>query len=307
LLLGNHFANTLGVNGRYLLGQAHLLRTDNLTGLRELLVGNLEVILMTLAPLAGALLVAAVGANVAQVGLRVTPKAMAPKLEKLNPITGMKKFFQKRALFELVKHLIKITVIAWLAYVTIAALMEELGAMPLLNLPDLLAVGRSGFLQLVSRLVALMFLLAIIDWTWQRYDFEQNLKMSKYEVRQDTKDIEGDPQIKARIRGLQMEMARKRMLAQVPEADVVITNPTHYAVALQYERGTPAPIVVAKGRDHVAAVIRKIARRARVPVIENKPVARALYEQVEVGRGIPESLYQVVAEILAYVYRLKRA
>jgi len=131
--------------------------------------------------------------------------------------------------------------------------------------------------------------------------------MSKHEVKQENKDIEGDPQIKARIRGLQMEMARKRMLVDVPTADVVVTNPTHYAVALKYEAGAVAPKVIAKGTDNLAEVIKKIARKARVPVIENRSLARTLYRQVNLGDLIPDSLYKAAAEVLAYVYRLRKA
>ncbi|MFO7653885.1 MAG: flagellar biosynthesis protein FlhB [Candidatus Krumholzibacteriia bacterium] len=306
VLLGGHFGRVLGRNGSYLLGQAHVLQVDNPAGLQLLLMGNLQVFGWALAPLVGAILVAALLANVAQVGLQVTPAAMAPRPEKLNPLTGMKRFFQKRTFFELVKNLLKIGVLSLLALVTIRSLLGEMNATPLLALPDVLAVGRHGFVQLVARLLAVMFVLAIVDWFWQRRQHEDSLKMSKHEIKQEGKDMEGDPQIKARVRGLQMEMARKRMLTAVPQADVVVTNPTHLAVALKYERGAAAPVVVAKGADHLAGIIRKIARESRVPVIENKPVARALYE-VPLGKPVPESLFQSVAEILAYVYRLRKA
>ncbi len=209
--------------------------------------------------------------------------------------------------FELLKNLLKIALIALLALWTIKGLMGTLVGTALLPVPEVVAVGKSGFIRLMIRLLAFMILLAAIDWAWQKYQYEENLKMSKYEIKQESKAQEGDPQIKARIRGLQFEMARKRMLADVPKADVVITNPTHFAIAIRYEPGSAAPVVLAKGQDHLAAVIRKIARGARVPVIENKPLARALYRQVEVGKRIPESLFQAVAEVLAYVYRLKKA
>jgi flagellar biosynthetic protein FlhB len=307
IALGGHFTRVLGENSRYLFGQAHVIRSDNPAAISTLLVGNLLALAKALAPLVGALLLAGIAANVAQVGLHVTPHALVPKPEKLNPITGLKRFFEARAFFDLAKHLVKIILIGWIAYLTLAGLMARLGATPLLPIPAIVAVGKRGFAELMARLLIVMFMLALIDWIWQRYQHEKNLKMSKYEVRQELKDIEGDPQIKARIRGLQLEMARKRMLADVPRADVVITNPTHYAVALRYERGAAAPVVLAKGRDALAEIIKKIARRARVPVIENKPVAQALYRQVEVGQMIPESLYQTVAEILAYIYRLRKS
>ena len=223
---------------RYLLGQAHFLAPDNMPGVRYLASGNLKIVLAVLLPVAGIIMLAGLAANLLQVGVRVTPAALEFKWNRLDPVGGVKRFFQKRVFFELIKNL---------------------------------------------------------------------LKVGKQEIKEEHKEVEGDPQIRARIRAQQMEMARKRMLADVPRADVVITNPTHLAVALKYESGRSAPVVLAKGADHVAQTIRDVARKSRVPVIENKPVARALYAEVEVGQPIPESLFQAVAEILAYVYRLKKA
>lgn len=307
LLTSGHFAAVLGRNTAYLLSQSHVLGPTNGWGVRELLSGNLEVLLAALGPLLGALLVAAFGGSVIQVGLHASAESLAFKTEKLNPITGMKKFFRKTIVFELLKNVVKIGLIGLLAWWTISGLMGQLAGTAVLSLPEVVAVGRAGFMTLMARLLAFVLVLAVVDWAWQKYQHEENLKMSKHDIKQENKELEGDPQIKARIRGLQFEMARKRMLADVPKADVVITNPTHYAVALRYLPGSAAPVVVAKGQDHVAAVIRQIARKARVPVIENKSVARALYRQVEVGKMIPESLFQAVAEVLAYVYRLKKA
>ncbi len=307
LALADHFARVLGRNSEYLFSQAHNLRTEDWGGTQQMLSGNLTVLFGALAPLAGALVIAALAVNIAQVGLRITPMAMAPQLTRLNPVSGMKRFFQKRVLFELVKNVVKIGLFSLLGYVIIASLIGRFTAAPLLPLPEIVKLGQDGFARLMAALLALTSLLAIVDWFWQRKQHEQNLKMSRYEVKQEMKDVEGDPQIKARIRGLQFEQARKRMLADVPTADVVLTNPTHIAIALRYEPQEVAPMVVAKGAEQLAETIRKIARSARVPVIENKPVARALYRQAEVGQHVPESLFEVVAEILAYVYRLKQA
>jgi flagellar biosynthetic protein FlhB len=263
--------------------------------------------LAALAPLLGAVLLAGVGGNVLQVGFRVTPKALAFRGEKLNPVTGMKKFFEPNAFFELVKNLLKIGVIGLLAWLVIARLVPGLVAAPLLPLPEVVAAGKAGFVRLMGALLLFLALLGVADWFWQRHRHEKNLRMTKYEVKKELKDVEGDPQIKARVRGLQFELARKRMLSDVPRADVVVTNPTHFAVALRYESGSSAPVVVAKGQDHLAQTIKRVAREARVPVIENKPLARSLHGQVEVGDSVPESLFQAVAEVLAYVYRLKKA
>ncbi|HPF71585.1 MAG TPA: EscU/YscU/HrcU family type III secretion system export apparatus switch protein, partial [Candidatus Krumholzibacteria bacterium] len=197
--------------------------------------------------------------------------------------------------------------ISALAWWTIKGFLGHLVGTSVLSLTEVVSLGKASFTVLVARLLAFMLVLAVVDWAWQKHQYEENLKMSKYEVKQEGKETEGDPQIKARIRGMQFEMIRKRMIAAIPTADVVITNPTHFAVAVRYVPGSAAPVVVAKGADHLAAIIRKVAREHRVPIIENKPVARALYRQVEVGKTIPESLFQAVAEVLAYVYRLKKA
>lgn len=302
-----HFARVLGDNAAYLFSQSHVLAPTNQFGVRELMRNNLQVIVAALAPLLGGVLVTGFGANVLQVGYHFTPKSLQFKGEKLNPLPGMKKFFQVTAFFEGGKNVVKIFLIGTLAWVTIQGVMDEIIALPLLSLPAVIAMGKATFIKLMAKLLFLMVLIAVFDWFFQKHRYEENIKMTKYEVKQENKDFEGDPQIKARVRGLQMEMSRKRMLAAVPTADVVITNPTHFAVALKYVAGSPAPIVVAKGKDHVAQIIKRVAREHRVPVIENKPLARGLYAQVEIGRMIPESLFQAVAEVLAYVYRLKRA
>jgi len=308
VISSGHFARVLGENTTYLMSQAHLLGPATAAGaVRELLQANLEVLLMALLPLVVALLIAAVGANVLQVGFHASAEALAFKTEKLDPIKGAKKFFQKTAAFDMIKNTVKIGLVSLLAWWTIDGLMYNIIASPLLPLPAIIVLGKSGFVKLMLRLLFFTVVVALADWFWQKHQYEENLKMSKYEVKQEHKEFEGDPQIKARIRALQFEMARKRMLADVPTADVVITNPTHFAVALRYEPGAAAPTVVAKGQDHVAQTIKRIARKARVPVLENKILARALYKQVDLGRVVPESLYQAVAEVLAYVYRLRKS
>jgi len=191
--------------------------------------------------------------------------------------------------------------------VVVRSLWPELNTAAALPLMAIVELGRDSYMKLMLVLLGFLAVLAVLDWVFQRQQHENELKMSKQEVKEEYKEIEGDPQIKARIRAQQYEMARRRMLADVPQADVVITNPTHLAVALKYEPGAAAPRVLAKGADNVAAKIREVARENRVPVIENKPVARALYAEVEVGNLVPERLFQAVAEILAYVYRLKKA
>jgi len=305
--MASHFQDVLGRNTGYLLEQAHFLGPENLFGVRYLLTGNLTAILWALAPLAGLVLLAGLGANLMQVGVKLTPAAMNFQWSRLDPIKGSKRFFQKKTFLELLKNVLKVGMISLLAWLVIRGLMPRLAATATLDLAGILGVAHDGFLRLMLVLLAFMAVLAVLDWVLQKQQFEQELKMSRQEVKEELKEFEGDPQIKARIRGLQMEAARRRMLADVPRADVVVTNPTHFAVALKYEPGKPAPVVLAKGADFLAHKIREVARQSRVPVIENKPVARALYAEVEIGQIIPERLYQAVAEILAYVYRLRKA
>ncbi len=302
-----HFAHVLGRNAVYLFSQAPVLAPGNAYNLRMLLAGNMRVFMEAMAPLLLAVILAAVGANVIQVGFHASTESMQFKLETLNPLAGMKKFFKKTTFFELIKNMLKIGVIGTLAYGCIHGLLGTLMSSGMLSLPTIVALGKGAFIKLMFRLLAFAALLGLADWMWQKRQHEENLKMTKQEIKEEHKDIEGDPQIRARIKGLQYEMARKRMLADVPTADVVVTNPTHFAVALKYNPGDPAPMVVAKGADNLAAKIKEIARKSRVPIMENKPLARSLYRQVDVGQSIPDSLFQAVAEVLAYVYRLKKA
>lgn len=294
-------------NAGYLLGQAHILGPVNVFAAQELLSGSFWPVAVAMAPLLIGVMVASVWGNVAQFGFHMSTRAMELQMDRLNPVSGMKKFFKTTALFEVAKNFVKIGLVGLLAWMTINGMMETIVSTALLSLPAVVATGKAAFIKLVAKLLAFCVVLALVDWFWQKWRYEENLKMSKYEVKQENKDYEGDPQIKARLRGLQYEMFRKRMMTAVPTADVVITNPTHFAVALKYETGSPAPKVVAKGQDHLAGIIRKLARDSRVPVLENKPLARALFAQVEVGHFVPESLFQAVAEVLAYVYRLRRS
>ena len=302
-MLTRHLCENTG----YLLGQAHILAPINVYAARELLSGSFWPVALAMAPLLVGVLVASVWGNIAQFGFHISPRAMELQIDRLNPIAGMKKFFKPTAMFEVLKNFLKIGLVGLLAWTTINGMMETIVGTALLSLPAIVATGKIAFIKLVAKLLAFCVVLALFDWFWQKHQYEENLKMSKYEVKQENKDYEGDPQIKARLRGMQYEMFRKRMMADVPTADVIITNPTHFAVALKYEQGSPAPKVVAKGQDHLAGIIKKLARDSRVPVIENKPLARALFAQVEVGHFVPESLFQAVAEVLAYVYRLKRS
>jgi len=307
LACGGHFSRVLGRNAAYIFSEAPNLVPTTPGNIRYLLAGNMKVLMEALAPLLLTLIIAAFGVNFAQVGWHFSSQSLGFKSDKLNPLEGMKKFFKKTAFFELGKNILKISIIGLLAYSVVHGLIWKLMGAAQLPLPAVVNLGKSSLVSLMARLLAFAMVLGVIDWIWQKRQFEENLKMTKDEVKQEHKDIEGDPQVRARIKGLQYKMAQKRMLADVPTADVVVTNPTHFAVALKYRPGDPAPVVLAKGADSLAQKIKEIARNARVPVLENKPLARSLYRQVEVGQFIPDSLFQAVAEVLAYVFRLRKA
>jgi len=253
------------------------------------------------------LLVLVVGAlsSIIQIGFLLTGKPLEPDLGKLNPVQGAKKFVSRRSAVEVVKSLAKVGLVGVVAFKTVYA--EFGNSILLVDMPPsetMKFLGTTAALVLFKSCGVLVFL-ALFDYLFVRWEMEQKMKMTKQEQKEEYKESEGDPQLKARVRSLQQEMARKRMMSEVPKADVVVTNPTHLSVALKYDRATmDAPRVVAKGADHLAMRIREIAHENKVALVENKPVARALYK-LEIGQTVPEELFTAVAEILAYVYSLK--
>ena len=240
-----------------------------------------------------------------QFGWLLTAKPLLPDFSKLDPIGGMSRLFSKRSLIESIKSIAKVSLIGWIAFSTVLTKFNEA-----LILVDTSAGATMLFLAktavlILTKICALLILLGFIDFLFVRWEMEQKLKMTKQEQKEEFKESEGDPHIKAQIRALQQQMARKRMMAEVPKADAVITNPTHLAVAIKYDPAAMiAPIVVAKGADFVAMRIREIARENNVPLIENPPVARLLHK-LDLGAAIPEEMFKAVAEILAHIYSLK--
>jgi flagellar biosynthetic protein FlhB len=266
----------------------------------------MEYFLSIVAPVWIAVFLISIFINLAQVGFLFAPKRIKPDLKKLNFITGLKKFVSLRMLVDLGKNIGKLVVVGAAAYFTIREEWENLPLLGDMSLIETLLYIISVCFTIFWRCMLAMFILAILDWIYQKYDFEKNLKMSKQEIKDEFKQSEGDPQVKSRIRSIQREQARKRMMASVPEADVVITNPTHLAVALAYRlEQMDAPEVVAKGANKIAERIKEIAREHDIPVIEDKPLAQALFKSVEVGQSIPSDLYEAVASILAHVFRMK--
>nr|WP_321468815.1 flagellar biosynthesis protein FlhB [uncultured Desulfobulbus sp.] len=245
-------------------------------------------------------------ASFLQIGWLFTTQPLIPDLSKLDPIKGMGRFFSKRAIVEVIKSLLKVGLIGWVAFTTIQGEFDK--SLVLTEIPvsgTLLYLAQTAAL-VMAKVAAIMIVLAILDYSFVRWEMEEKMKMTKQEQKEEMKETEGDPHIKSKIRSIQQQMARRRMMAAVPEADVVITNPTHIAVAIQYEAGKmEAPVVLAKGQELVAEKIREIAREHDIPLVENPPVARLLHSKVEVGQSIPEEMFKAVAEILAYVYSLK--
>ena len=244
--------------------------------------------------------------TMAQTKMLFTTKAAAPKFNRINPLNGIKKMFSLRAIVELLKSLIKIVVLLYIVY---TVLVDEVATLPaLIDMNPMTAMMKTGgiIMDVVLKSGIAFIFLAAADYMYQWWDFEKNMKMSKQEIKDEYKQIEGNPQIKGRQRNIQQQRARQRMMQNVPEADVVIRNPTHFAVALKFDRDKDrAPKVIAKGMDQLALRIVQVAEENDVYVTEDRPLARALYDAVEVGEEIPEEFYKAIAKILAFVYNLK--
>ena len=271
-----------------------------------LLIFHCKKMFMMCLPVFAAVYVVALAANIAQVGFNTSWKALEPKLGKLNPINGFKQKFTSRAVIEFVKSLLKIAVISLVCYLATKDALNRILTLYDNSVSQILLFFLIESFWIFIKVCLVMILVAILDYAYQRWKFLEDQKMTKKEVKDERKQTEGDPAVKSRIRQLQMAAARKRMMADVPKADVVVTNPTRLAVALQYDnQQMDAPMVTAKGAGAVAANIRKIARENDVPLVEDKALARNLYSSVDIGQQVPFEHYQAVAELLAYVYKLK--
>jgi flagellar biosynthetic protein FlhB len=263
--------------------------------------------LILILPLALAVMIISVCINVYQLGgFMVVSSALVPKLDKLNFITGFGRMFKIRTLVDCLKSIFKMTIIFLMGYLVIRDHLEEFVLMVDMNVLTIGLLVLSISVEIFFKTCLLLLILAIMDYGYQRWQFMQDMKMTKQEVKDEYKQIEGDPLIKNKIRQAQKEASKRRQLNEVPNADVVITNPTHYALALVYDQSqAPAPVVVAKGQDFMALRIKEIALEAKVPIVENKPLAQALYKAVDVGQVIPAEFYKAVAEVLSYIYRVK--
>jgi flagellar biosynthetic protein FlhB len=276
-------------------------------GIRILFVNLVVLVGTVITPilLGGAL--AGTAANLLQVGFLFTWEPLTPKFERINPLAGAKRLFSRRTLMEFLKTVVKMSIIGYVAYRTVA---DDLDTFPILlglELPQVAQFLSGTVARLLLWVGVAMMVMALADFLYQRWEHEESLRMSKQDVKEETKQTEGNPEIRGKIKQKQRELARRRMMQDLRKADVVVTNPTHFAVALGYEQGTAgAPKVLAKGQGLVALRIRELAASYGVAVLENPPLARQLHRVTEVGDEVPYDLYQAVAEVLAFVFQLKQ-
>lgn len=260
----------------------------------------------TALPVMLTILLVGLAVNYYQVGFLFTTQPLSPSLSKLNPINGFKRMFSLRSLVELAKSVLKIVIIGTFIYRFLSNQTPQLPKLIYSDVHVAIHLVADLILSLIYQIGGVMLVLGLFDYAYQKWQYKKGLKMSKHDVKEEYKQAEGDPQIKGKIKQKQREMALRRMMQEVPKADVIVTNPTHYAVALKYDKGMTAPVVIAKGQDIIAQRIKEIAKEAKIVIVENKPLARALYSTTEVGDVVPQELYKSVAEVLAYVYRLKK-
>ena len=307
----------LGALGSYMYTKLSSFMVDVLSNASfvELTLINITVILETwfkqylwiVGPLIILLVLSALIVNYAQVGILFTAEPLIPKANRISPLSGIKRIFSSKGLVELLKGLFKIAAVAIVTFFTIRAELEGVVSYMDLGVGQIFLSSGDLIQSLFFRIVLLLLIMALLDYAFQRWDYEKNLRMTRQQVKEEFKQQEGDPLITARIRNLQREMSRKRMMDDVSTADVIITNPTHVAVALKYDiENMQAPLVLAKGQRLVAERIKELGRQAGVPLVENKPLARALFKAVGIGDEIPEDLFKAVAQVLAFVFQLKQ-
>ena len=277
-----------------------------ITTVQHVFIGFAIIFLKTALPVMCVILVTALSINFAQVGFNFTMEPLIPNFDKINPLSGFGRLFSKRSLVELFKSLLKIAIIGGFVYRFMMKQTKQVPTLISVELIDSLHLTASLILDLVFNISTVLFIMAVFDYMYQWWENQESMKMSKEDIKQEFKQAEGDPQIKGKIKARQRAMAMQRMMQDVPKADVVVTNPTHFAVALKYDQNMLAPVVVAKGQNLIAQKIKEIAKDHKVIIVENKMLARALYAAVEISHPVPHELYQAVAEVLAYVYKLKK-
>lgn len=283
-----------------------LVRPDNLADYHAVVLHFGTMAALGFVPFGLVFLVVAMASNLVQIGWMISPEALAFKAEKLNPLTGLKRMVSMDKLYEVAKALLRVSVVVWIVWYFMKPAIPEVLTLMAAGVVETGRVGGNLLEKTIWVILAVFAVFAVVDFIWQRYQHAKKMRMTKQEVRDETKQREGDPKVKSRIRQIQREVAQQRMFDSISEADVVVMNPTHYAVALQYRPpAQTSPKVLAKGRNHIALRIRSRAEELGVPVVVNPPVAQLLYKTAKIDQEIPEKLYQAVAEVLAYVYKLK--
>jgi flagellar biosynthesis protein FlhB len=304
-LLGPGIVNSAAAAFRQILGEiAHPALVTSAAGLNELLQTMLQTMLVTVAPIAGICMATGVLASVAQVGFHPSPKALVPDFRRINPISGLRNLLSPNLLFEALKAVAKVSAVGAVAALALVGGMGGLASQVGIQPAALGKVMGSRAMEIAQHATFAYLLIGAIDLAWQRRRHARQLRMTKQEVKDELRQYSVSAEVRGALRRRAMQAARARMMAAVPQADVVVTNPTHYAVALKYDGSRAAPEVVAKGQDLIAAQIRKVAEEHDVPVVPDPPLARALHSSTEIGQVIPEELYAAVASVLAFVYRL---
>ncbi len=265
-----------------------------------------EKSMLIVAPVAIIVWIVSFASSVVQVGFLTNEEALKLQFEKLNPFSGLKRMLSLRSVVEGIKAVAKLSLVGYLAYLIIKSEFVVIPKLVSYSVEQLFGYIGGVAIKLFGVVGFFMAILAGADLMYQRWELEQKMRMTKQELKEEHKTREGDPMIKARIRRTQREVAQKRMMADVPKADVIITNPTHIAIAIQYSDMMVAPTVIAKGADSIAEKIKDIARENKIPIVENKPLARTMFKTIEIGENIPKALYTAVAEVLSYIYKLKR-
>ena len=281
------------------LAQSEELSIDSIFTLSEEI---LSIILPAFAPFAAVIIFAGIFASVLQVGVQITFKAISPKFNKISPLTGLKRLFSSQSLADFLKSMAKLIIVGFVGYLTYIDKITELNGLSVSTPESILIYNFTVVAEVAGKIVLALVAIAIFDYFYQRWHHEQQLMMTKQEVKDETKQTEGDPQLKARIRQIQREMSNARMMQEVPKADAVIVNPTHFSVAILYDRDVmSAPEVIAKGADHLALRMRAVARENNVPILERPELARDLYANVEIGDDIPERFYKAIALSLIHI------
>ena len=304
LVFGKHILAGIGniITGSFSMSSSFDLTIPSTKNLFLDMIIRYFIILM---PVFVALAIVGIFVNIMQIGFLFTAEPLRPKLDKINPVEGTKRLFSRKSAETLLRDILKIIVVGWIGYSALKGLMGNIMSMSGSTAGQIISFTGISVFQIAMKILIGYVVLAVLDYAFQRWEYERSMMMTRQELKEELKQMEGDPLMRARVRSVQREMARRRMMEEVPEAEVVITNPTEIAVALSYEPGMQAPVVVAKGRRLIAEKIRSLAEEAGVPIVENVILAQALYKAVDIGHPIPVDLYTAVAEVLAYVYQLK--